>query len=373
MNEINFEIQDAETINFSMDVGIKELYPPIENLEVNPSGQKQVFNHENSYGYDIVTVNAIETEQLDITPTKEEQNFSGIYDNVKVGAVTSEVDENITPDNIKLGVDVLGVTGTFAGEKYAPKHISFRGTSSLTNLDYEVSQLDTKNITDMKYMFYGDSSLETINLSSWNFENVTSMQQMFYNNIKITSIIFGNANTNKLTDMGNIFYNARTLTTLDIANMNTSSLRSLRYAFYSCYELKTIDIKNWDVTNLIDMDNCFYYCTKLIDLDLSRWVTTNKFKVIKSAFYNCMYLTRLDLRGFVTDSVTNMDATFGQCYSLKYLDIRNFNFSNVTSSTNTFKGMPADCEIIVKDDTARDWILSHSTNGFTNIKTVAEL
>ena len=32
MNEINFEIQDIEKIDLSMDVGVKEICPPIENL-----------------------------------------------------------------------------------------------------------------------------------------------------------------------------------------------------------------------------------------------------------------------------------------------------------------------------------------------------
>lgn len=32
---------------------------------------------------------------------------------VVVNAVTNEIDQNIQPDNIKLGVDILGVQGTF--------------------------------------------------------------------------------------------------------------------------------------------------------------------------------------------------------------------------------------------------------------------
>ena len=52
MNEINFNIEETEKIDLSMDVGIKEVYPPIEDLKVTPSKEQQIFNHENSYGYD---------------------------------------------------------------------------------------------------------------------------------------------------------------------------------------------------------------------------------------------------------------------------------------------------------------------------------
>ena len=50
MNEINFEIQDIKKIDLSMDVGVKEIYPPIENLEVTPTKEKQIFTHEYCYG-----------------------------------------------------------------------------------------------------------------------------------------------------------------------------------------------------------------------------------------------------------------------------------------------------------------------------------
>ena len=55
MNEINFNVEDIKKIDLSMDVGIKEIYPSLENLEIIPTSEKQVFNHPNSYGYDKVT------------------------------------------------------------------------------------------------------------------------------------------------------------------------------------------------------------------------------------------------------------------------------------------------------------------------------
>ena len=63
---------------------------------------------------------------------------------------------------------------------------------------------------------------------------------------------------------------------------------------------------------------------------------------------------------------------FRACSSLTNLDIRNFDFTNVTSYSNMFTGVPKDCLIIVKDDTAKTWLTSKFTT-LTNVKTVAEL
>lgn len=71
MSEINLEISEKETIGLSMDVGIKKVYPPIENLEVIPTKEQQVFNHENTYGYDEITVEAIPENYIEPEGTLE--------------------------------------------------------------------------------------------------------------------------------------------------------------------------------------------------------------------------------------------------------------------------------------------------------------
>ena len=57
----------------------------------------------------------VETEELSITPTTENQSFEGLYNQVQVKGVTSDIDSNIVPENIKKDVTILGVTGTHEG------------------------------------------------------------------------------------------------------------------------------------------------------------------------------------------------------------------------------------------------------------------
>ena len=57
-------------------------------------------------------------------------------------------------------------------------HRMFEGCSSLQSID--LSSFNTTNVKDMSYMFYKCSSLQSINLSSFNTTNVKEMWRMFY-------------------------------------------------------------------------------------------------------------------------------------------------------------------------------------------------
>ena len=60
------------------------------------------------------------TQTKSATPTTSEQEIepdSGkLLSKVTVAAVTAAIDENIAPANIKSGVTILGVEGTYTGE-----------------------------------------------------------------------------------------------------------------------------------------------------------------------------------------------------------------------------------------------------------------
>ena len=175
--------------------------------------------------------------------------------------------------------------------KYAPRYISFYQYQG-TELDYEISTIDTSNVTDMQSMFYNCSNLTFLDLSNFNTSKVTNMQSMFYNCSNLTSLDLSNFNTSNVTDMQSMFYNCKNLTSLDLSNFNTSK-------------------------------------------------------------------------------VTNMQSMFYNCSNLTYLDIRNFDFKKVVSYSNIFNNVPSTCEIIVKDDTAKEWIFAKRSD-FTNVKTVVE-
>ena len=142
---------------------------PDQSKIVNPTTSQQLITADIGYELAQVTVNAVTSDIDDniqsgnikqgitilgingslipdkpdqtktVTPTTEEQIITA--DNgfelasVTVNAVTSSIDENIIPENIKEGVDILGVSGTFVGEgggdsggQYLVQVIDYDGT-----------------------------------------------------------------------------------------------------------------------------------------------------------------------------------------------------------------------------------------------------
>ncbi len=261
-----------------------------------------------------------------------------------------------------------GTTG-----KYAPRYISFRGYTG-TELDYEIANLDTSNITSTYYMFAETSNLTTsLELSNWNTNKVTDMSYTFYN-CKIPSINVSDWDTSNVTNMKYMF---RGTTNLDdcaliLNNWNTSNVKDMSYMFYDC-EAKEINIKDWDTSNVTTMANMFENNDGVTSYDLSGWVGGNVTSMYKM-FVSNSKLTRVDLRNFKIKSTTNIKALFNYCSKLQYIDIRSMDFTGMTSSyydSLVFGGVPTNCLIIVKDDTAKEFVLARRS-ALTNVKTVAE-
>lgn len=352
-------------------IGVQKISPPLINLDVEPTAEEQIFKHEGSYGYDEVKVNAVKGETLNIVPSKEGQKFNGIYTEVNleglvtskltiiptkeeqsheglfeivdVKAVTSDVDENIIPDNIKQGVEILGVTGTMAGGRYRPRKISFSGYEG-TELDYEVANLDTSELTAMNQLFYSCSNLQQLNLAHFVTSKVTTMAQMF-------SI-------------------CNDLAELDISNFNTSQVTAMNQMFYACYKLTSLNLSHFDTSKVTQFSGMFQACDGLTNVDISNF-NTEKATRMNQMFYNCSGLASLDLKSFIITNVTNTQQMFDGCKKLGFLDIRNFVFDKVTTYANMFRNVPANCLIIVKGETEKAWVFD-KRNDLTNIKTVAE-
>lgn len=263
--DIELQINDIEGINLSLDVEVKKLEPPLENVDITPNETKQIFKSQDAYGYDTVTVEAI----------------PGGY--AKPEGIL-EITENGT-------YDVVNYAGVKTNIKYAPRVVAFERYRG-TELDYELSNLDPSNLTTMAYMFYRCELIKTLN----------------------------------------------------IPNLCTSSVKQISYIFYQCYDLTTLDVSNWDTSNVTNMVYAFYKCSGLTKLDLSSWDTAK---------------------------VTTMVYMFSGCTALTHLDIRNFDFTNVNYYTSMLDDVPTNCEIIVKNTTAKNWFKSKFSS-WTNVKTVAE-
>ena len=209
----------------------------------------------------------------------------------------------------------------------------FSGCKNLAEIQ-NIKNLNTTNVTDMKKMFYGCSSLYPLDLENFNTAEVTDMSYMFNKCSGLDILDLSSFNTAKVKYMNNMFDNCTSLTDLKISNFNTAEVNSMAAMFNNCLSLKSIDLKNFNTAKVTSMTYMFASCRKLESLDLSSFNTEKVMNMI-NMFLDCRKLTSLDLSNFKTYNVTTMDGMFYGCLALKELKLSsNFTTANVSGSLN---------------------------------------
>lgn len=128
---------------------------------INSKGQEvSTSDTFRSYATKISAIDTVNNDNLTVNPTISAQTFTPAqgytgFGEVSVNAVTSTIDSNIQAENIKQGVEILGVTGEYEGAQInnQDKTVTANGTytadSGYTGLG-EITvalPLDTKTIT----------------------------------------------------------------------------------------------------------------------------------------------------------------------------------------------------------------------------------
>ena len=213
--------------------------------------------------------------------------------------------------------------------------VMFYGCSSLTSLD--VSGFNTDNVTDMREMFSGCSGLTSLDVSHFNTVNVTNMMGLFSDCKGLTSLDVSSFNTANVTNMSFMFSRCSSLTSLDVSGFNTSNVKNMNTMFQSCSGLTALDVSGFDTANVTDMTLMFSGCRNVPMLDVSHFNTSNV-RNMNAMFQICTGLTALDVSGFDTANVTNMSVMFSGCSGLTSLDVSGFNTANVTNMDRMFDG-----------------------------------
>ncbi len=162
------------------------------------------------------------------------------------------------------------------------------------------------------------------------FENFTNLTQ-------ITGL--SNFNTSEVTDMRYMFSECKNLEALDLSTFNTAKVKNMAKMFRHCEKLASLNLSTWDTSNLTDMNYMFQSCRKLSTPDLSNF-NTAAVKNMSGAFVDCQAFTVLDLRNFNTSNVTNMRRMFDGCKAIS-LDLRGFDVSKVNDMYQMFRNCTA--------------------------------
>ena len=159
---------------------------------------------------------------------------------------------------------------------------------------------DTNNLYDIGYdPIFMDPKLSDISKISTPFN--TDNSDLWGQNNSFSLI-----NTSQVTDMSYMFYGCHSLISLpDISKWDTYNVISLNYLFYKCNNLQSLpDISNWNISNVIYMNSIFGGCSLIKSLpDLSKWITTRA-NYMNSLFEGCKSLVLLpDISKWNTSNV----------------------------------------------------------------------
>ena len=210
----------------------------------------------------------------------------------------------------------------------------FEALTTIEHLDY----LNTSEVDDMRSMFSSCTSLETLDLSSFNTEKVTNMVTMFENSkhlrsLKLPKGFIGSS----VTNLNAMFRDCESLTELDLSGSNSENVKDMKEMFSGCRALSKLDLTSFKTGQVTTMENMFCDCSTLETLDVSSFNTENVTTML-GMFNNCSSLRSLNLPGFNTANVTQMSSMFIKCSSLRSLDLSSFNTRKVTYMQNMFEG-----------------------------------
>jgi len=140
----------------------------------------------------------------------------------------------------------------------------FTGSEKLSLFNEPIGNWNTKNVTDMRYMFSHACSFNQP-IGKWNTEMVTNMDNMFDHAFSFNQPI-GNWNTGRVRIMRFMFNRAESFN--QPLTWDTQNVKNMRGMFYHAESFN--QPLNWNTGIVTDMGNMFY-CAKSFDQDLNNW------------------------------------------------------------------------------------------------------
>lgn len=292
-------------------------------------------------------------QSLNVTPSVVSQTITpplGVdgFSPINVSAVTSSIDSNISAENIKKDVTILGVTGSYEGSggsetKFGLGIDSFIGDTVngvLQAPTLEETDLVFDDVTDLgfnalAYAFYGK------NITSVTFPdlvNITNGMQGLMNAFRqcdlLTSISFPLLETvSAWTALSGAFsdnWMSENTLLVSFPELTTvSGTEAFSSAFNNNYALKSISFPELTtISGERAFMSTFSYCRYLTSVSFPKLTTIGQYSMI-STFAGCQSLTRIDFPSLTSvqinsfqDSSDSWEKIFRDCSSLTEIHFR---------------------------------------------------
>ena len=275
------------------------------------------------------------TNIQEVTPDKE---YTGLS-KVTINKVTSEIDTNIKPENIKEGIDILGVTGNveevntteiritpISEEQTITPEEPYNGFNKViveaqSGINPEEFFDTTINSSNVSYFASRNmiKKLPKIELDS----NLKTLSMAFMNLNKITSIPY--MDTTNITNMNNMCNTCSLLTNFPL--LNTSNVTNMNGMFLECSSIKEVPLL--DTSKVTNFGSFMSNCTSLESFpELNTSSATNT----SYMFSGCSSLKLVPTMN--TPNVTNMGSMFSNCPLLE--SVGKLNCSKVVDIRSMF-------------------------------------
>ena len=119
-----------------------------------------------------------------------------------------------------------------------------------------------------------------------------------------------------------MFFGCSSLISLDLSTIDTSSIINMKFMFSGCSSLTSLDLSKFDTSSVTDMNSMFSGCSSLISLDLSN-INTSQAISMNYMFSGCSSLTSLDLSFICINEETFINYIFNGCSNLEYINLNN--------------------------------------------------
>lgn len=277
---------------------------------ITPSVSSQIAVSSGYYTGGNITVAAVPTQTKTVTPTSSAQNVtpdSGKF----LYQVTVNGDSDLVAENIKSGVNIFGVTGTYVGSGGSGGDTSAEDAIISGN----ISNYTNNRVTSIRdFAFYEQYSLTTVS-----FQAATTIGRCAFNYCEsLTTANFPAA----ITIASDAFGHCTSLTTVSFPAAKTMNVG----AFSSCTNLTSV---NFPVVTVIS-NAAFSNCYRLTAVSFPAAKTIGMF-----AFRNCSSLTTVSFPA----ATTICGSAFYKCYNLTKLYLMNSSVC-ILSVSNAFTSTP---------------------------------
>ena len=163
----------------------------------------------------------------------------------------------------------------------------FANLANVTTIE-GLNNINVNSVTDMNYLFDGDKSLTSLDLTSWKPENTTDMNHMFSNCTNLETVYL---TKNTSDENGTPLFNTRKVTNMSAMFKNN---KKLYYIGEPNNLNKDCDVQfNFACDNVTDMSQMFQGCSSIKTIMFYADANLNQVKNMSSMLADCASLERI--------------------------------------------------------------------------------